>query len=312
MPSTQRRIILVTGANKGIGFWVVKKLVEQSTCDKALVLLCSRDMKRGQDAFVKLKSPSNVCLLQLDTSSLESIVRATNEIKQKYGGQLDIIINNAGISVKEFNAVAARQTFATNYYGVKLLNEHLLPFVRENGRIINVSSQIGPMALYETSKDLQEKYTSSTLTFAQLDHLVEDFIAAIQTNTLDATGYHIKSCSAIYGMSKAALNALTQVEMRQWAGSKKLLIVAVTPGFCATDINNNAPDARPVEYGANSILHAVNSALSKLQNGAFYRDGEQLPLISKPIPRDQWKHSYEKPNQGCECVMREGCGCGYE
>ncbi|CAF1293161.1 unnamed protein product [Adineta steineri] len=298
MSSTRRRIILVTGANKGVGFWIVKKLVEEkSSHEETVVLLGSRDVKRGQDALIKLGSPSNVFLLQLDTSSLESIVRVTNEIQQKYAGQLDVIINNAGISVKEVSVDAARQTFATNYYGVKLLNEHLLPFLREHGRIINVSSQIGPMTLYETSKNIQEKYTASTLTLTELDSLVEDFIASIKTNTLDAAGYSIKSCSPIYGMSKAALNALTQVEMRQWKNMKNLLIVSVTPGFCATDINNNAPDARPVEFGADSILHAVNSPLSELENGAFYRDGELLPFIFKPIARDQWKNFSKELNQ---------------
>jgi carbonyl reductase 1 len=286
----------VTGANKGIGFWIVKKLVEQSSSDETVILLGSRDLKRGQDALNKLGSPVNVYLLRLDTSSLESIVQAIDEIKQKHGGQLDVIINNAGISMKELSVDAVRQTFTTNYYGIKLLNEHLMPFLRENGRIINVSSQVGPMTLYGTSKDIQEKYTSPTLTSVELDGLVEDFITAIETNTLDARGYHIKSSSLIYGMSKAALNALTQVEMRQWSSLKNFLIVSVTPGFCATDINNNASDARSAELGANSILHAVNSDRSQLQNGAFYRDGKQLPFISEPIPRNQWKNSYEKLN----------------
>jgi len=109
MSSTeQQRVILITGANKGVGFAVVKKFVQQSP-DKNndSILLGSRDVKRGQNALTQLGSPSNVYLLQLDTSSNESIARATNEIKQKYGGQLDIIINNAGIVPKDNTAQAA-------------------------------------------------------------------------------------------------------------------------------------------------------------------------------------------------------------
>ena len=54
--------------------------------------------------------------------------------------------------------------FATNYFGVKLLNLHLSPLIRENGRIVNVASEVGAWTLHEMSKDLQYKYKSSTLT----------------------------------------------------------------------------------------------------------------------------------------------------
>ncbi|CAF4157979.1 unnamed protein product, partial [Adineta steineri] len=127
----QQRIILITGANKGIGFEVVKKLIEKpSSNSKDIILLGSRDVKRGEDALKQLGSPPNVHLLQLDTSSKESIATATNEIKQKYGGHLDVIINNAGIVPRDNTIQAARETQATNYYGVKMLNEHLIPLLR--------------------------------------------------------------------------------------------------------------------------------------------------------------------------------------
>jgi carbonyl reductase 1 len=283
MSSTkQQRVILVTGANKGIGFYVVKKLLNESSSDNTIILLGTRDLKRGQDALEQLGSPLNVHLLQLDITSTESINQAVSEIKTKYDGQLDIIINNAGIVIKEFTVEVARKTFATHYYGVKLLNEQLFPIIKENGRIINVSSQIGPIALYESSSALQEKYTSPALTIEELDQLVEDFISAVETNTLDDVGYHIKTDVPIYGASKAALNALTQIEAREWSAAKNLLIVSVSPGFCATDMTQHAPTARSPELGADSILHAVNTPQNELKNGGFYRDGQQLPLISEP------------------------------
>ena len=74
----------------------IKLLRESSGFNKDLILLGCRDGKRDEDAIVKLGSPSNVHVLQLYTSSPDSIARATDEIKQKYGGQLDILINNAG------------------------------------------------------------------------------------------------------------------------------------------------------------------------------------------------------------------------
>ncbi|CAF3797795.1 unnamed protein product [Rotaria sp. Silwood1] len=280
MSSTnQQRVILVTGANKGIGFEVVKKLVKESPINNNIILLGSRDLKRGQDALVRLGSPTNVYLLQIDISSRDSIAHATDEIKCKYGGQLDILINNAAIGELELTVESAREVFSINYYGMKTLNEHLFPLVRDNGRVINVASACGPNMLFEASKDLQEKYSSSTLTTEQLDCLVEDFISAIAKNTIEELGYNPKSSYLIYSVAKAAVIALTRIEARQWSGAKAVLILSVCPGFCATDINKNAPGARPAELGADSILYVANAPQSELENGCFYRDGQQLPQI---------------------------------
>ena len=275
----QQRVILVTGGNRGIGFCVVKKLLADSASYRDIILLGCRELQRGEDALVKLGSPANVHLLQLDMLSVESILYAVGEISQKYAGSLDVIINNAGVLDREMSVDRARQTFATNYYGVKLLNDQLLPILRENGRIINVSSQVGPLVLEEVSEALQQKYTSPTLTIEELDQLVEDFISAIGTNTLESLGYCIKSFPAMYGISKAALNALSQVEARQWSETKNVLVVSVSPGFCATDMTENASTARSPEIGADSVLHALYTPQHELVSGGFYRDGHLLPLI---------------------------------
>jgi carbonyl reductase 1 len=278
-----QRLILVTGANRGIGFSIVKKLAQDSSFNNAGILLGCRDLKRGQDAFIELNSPSNVHVLQLDTSSQESIMHAIDEIKQKYGGQLDIVINNAGIATPEITTDAARVLFNTNYYGIKILNENVIPLMRQNGRIINVSSRVGTVILEEASPVLQEKYTSSTLTVKQLDQLVEDFISAIETNSIESLGYNPKSVFLAYGVTKAALNALTQIEAREWSSIKNLFVVSVTPGLCATDMGRHMPNARSPELGADSVLYLVNTPQNQLENGGFYRDGQQLPLIDKPL-----------------------------
>ncbi|CAF0978708.1 unnamed protein product [Adineta steineri] len=276
----QQRIILITGANKGIGFEVVKKLIEQpSSNSKDILLLGSRDIKRGEDALKQLGSPPNVHLLQLDTSSKESIATATNEIKQKYGGHLDVIINNAGIVPRDNTIQAARETQVTNYYGVKMLNEHLIPLLREHGRVVNVASSIGPMALHCFSKDLQEKYTSETLTKGQLDLLVEEFLSAYESNNVEKIGYRPDLPYLAYGVSKVALIALTRIEARQYSGAQNIFIYSVCPGYCATDLNNKAAGARPAALGADSILYVVDTPNHELENGGFYLDGKKEPQI---------------------------------
>ncbi|CAF1186912.1 unnamed protein product [Didymodactylos carnosus] len=276
--ASQQRVILVTGANKGIGFEIVKKLAEESS-NNNVILLGSRELKRGQDALVRLGSPSHMHLLQLDLSSRESIARATDEIKCKYGGRLDVVINNAATGELELTVDLAREMFSVNYYGIKTLNEHLFPLMQENGRVVNVASACGLTVLYEASKDLQEKYSLSTLTIEELDRLVEDFISAVGTNSFEELGYNPRSSYLIYSVTKAAVIALTRIEARQWSGAKNVLVLSVCPGFCATDLNKNAPGARPAEFGADSILYVVNAPETRLENGCFYRDGQLLPQI---------------------------------
>ena len=91
-------IVLVTGANQGLGFEVVKKLVAEQ--ENYTVILGSRDLKRGEEAaaqITNLAKNSKVDVLQLDVTSDASIAAAVTTIEQKYG-QLDVLFNNAGIA----------------------------------------------------------------------------------------------------------------------------------------------------------------------------------------------------------------------
>jgi len=165
----QQRIFLVTGANKGIGYEVVKKLSANHPTD--IILLGSRDQKRGEEALAQLGSPSNVKVLVLDTSSKQSIEQAKQEIQNKYGGHLDVIINNAGIANVELGLKPLQDIFNTNFYGVKQMNDTMSPLLRDNGRIINVSSGLGATALKHCSKNLKTKFLNPNLTEAQLEQL---------------------------------------------------------------------------------------------------------------------------------------------
>lgn len=246
-------------------------------------MLGSRDLRRGQHAFVQLGSPSNVNILQLDMSSNESIFNAIDEIRRKYGENVDVVVNNAGMMTTEISIDAARQSFKTNYYGIKLLNELIVDLMRRNGRIVNVSSRVGTTVLQESSFSLQEKYTSTILTIDRLDQLVEEFLSAIETQTIESLGYNLKSNYLIYGVTKAALNSLTQIEAREWSNTKNLLVVSVTPGLCATEMVRDIPHARSPELGADSILYVINTSKEQLENGKFYRDGKVLLFVGQTL-----------------------------
>ena len=165
----RQRVLLVTGANKGIGFEVVKKLSANHPTD--VVLLGSRDQERGEKALAQLGSPSNVKVLVLDTSLKESIEQAKQEIQKKYGGYLDVLINNAGIFMQESNLKTLKDTFNTNFYGLKQMNDIMSSLLQDDGRIVNVSSGMGARALKNCSQDLKTKFLDPNLTETRLEQL---------------------------------------------------------------------------------------------------------------------------------------------
>lgn len=94
-----KNIALVTGANKGIGYEIVKALLES---DKPYhVFLGSRSLERGQEATATLQkecvdSPNTVEVIEVDISSDSSIAKAFEIVKTSVG-RIDTLINNAGV-----------------------------------------------------------------------------------------------------------------------------------------------------------------------------------------------------------------------
>src|ERR1700748_2062504 len=86
------KTVLITGANKSIGFETAKQLLDLGY----YVYLGSRDLERGEEAAKQLNSP-NVEVIQLDVSDGQSIKQARETLGSKIDS-LDVLINNAGIS----------------------------------------------------------------------------------------------------------------------------------------------------------------------------------------------------------------------
>lgn len=153
---TEKKIALVTGANKGIGFETSRQLAQLGI----KVLLGARDEKKGIAAAEKLQAEGlAVEPVQLDVTRPDDISRARAMIEKNFGC-LDILVNNAGTVHKEeplfANSVATvsrqalRETFDVNFFGLVELTQALLPLIRKSpaGRIVNISSMLGSLTLH--------------------------------------------------------------------------------------------------------------------------------------------------------------------
>jgi NAD(P)-dependent dehydrogenase (short-subunit alcohol dehydrogenase family) len=144
-----RKVALVTGAAKGIGFEIARQLAIQGIT----VLLGARDAAKGKAAAQHLRDEQlDVQFLALDQTHAGSINAAAQEVGTKFG-RLDILVNNAAILVDQGVAASAlsddalRQTLETNVVGVAAVTRVFLPLLRKSAaaRIVNVSSSGGSL-----------------------------------------------------------------------------------------------------------------------------------------------------------------------
>ncbi|MEO2071863.1 MAG: SDR family oxidoreductase [Zunongwangia sp.] len=218
--------VLITGANKSIGFETARQLLQQGY----YVYLGSRSIERGNLAVEKLKDEGliNVELIQLDVNNSASVDTARIELGKKTE-VLDILINNAGINggmpQNALNATIEQlqNVLNTNLYGVVRVTQAFIDLLRksENPRIVNVSSSGCSLTLHS---DPNWKY---------YDHK-----------------------SAVYAPSKAAMNMYT-IALAYELKNDNFKVNAVCPGFVATDFNGHRGTGTAQEAGTRIVKYAT-------------------------------------------------------
>ena len=145
-----KKIVLVTGANKGIGFGIAKHLGKSGW----QVVIGARDERRAEKAIGELKSEGIDVLgwVNIELRNLANIEQAAKEITERYPG-LSLLVNNAGIpgdmSVNSEHTELSdiKETLDVNFIGTFVLTKALMPLLTKNdGRIANVTvpSEISP------------------------------------------------------------------------------------------------------------------------------------------------------------------------
>jgi len=161
MTSTQA-IVLITGANQGVGFETAKNLLLES--ENYHVLIGCRDIAKGEAVTAMLQTlpiKGTTSNIQIDVTDDISVDAAAHSISEQYG-RLDILVNNAGMFPKNpITREAFRETLAVNLVGPVNVTEAFLPLLRKSkeARIVFVSSSTGSLthasnpshALYNTA-----------------------------------------------------------------------------------------------------------------------------------------------------------------
>ncbi|KAF3407576.1 Carbonyl reductase [NADPH] 1 [Talaromyces pinophilus] len=95
-------VVLIMGANRGIGFGVARSLAKQHP--NYIVITGSRKQTEGEKAasLLHAKGFTSVTSVEIDVTSDASITTARDYIKEQYQ-RLDVLINNAGIAVEVKN-----------------------------------------------------------------------------------------------------------------------------------------------------------------------------------------------------------------
>lgn len=155
----QSQVILITGASSGFG-----KITAQMLSDQGhIVYGTSRKVSDG--------THNKVRMLVVDVTNTLSIRQAVDQIISEQG-QIDVLINNAGIGIGGALEIASEDEvsiqMSTNFLGVVNMCREVLPFMRKarKGKIINISSIGGIMGIpyqgfYSASKFAVEGYSEA-------------------------------------------------------------------------------------------------------------------------------------------------------
>ena len=200
--AVERRVALVTGANRGIGQEIARQLAAQGL----ITIFGARDREQAEAAARAVRdAPGEAYGRQLDVTDQGSVDRLLAGIEAEFG-RLDVLVNNAAIAAdggqpaSRVGLADVEATLATNVIGPWRLCQAALPLMRRGGygRIVNVSSGAGSFG---------EGHAGSPA----------------------------------YSVSKAALNMLTLKLARELDGTN-ILANAVCPGWVRTDMGGQDAD----------------------------------------------------------------------
>jgi NAD(P)-dependent dehydrogenase (short-subunit alcohol dehydrogenase family) len=209
------KTVLITGGNKGIGFEIARQMGHLDF----KVFLAARDEQRGQQAESKLKAENlDVQFIQLDVTNIDSIKLAYDKISTQCS-HLDVLINNAAIQLDKSNILdmpisVLQKTIETNVYGVIEVTKRFYPLMKKDGRIINISSQLGSLS---SMGSYAPAYSISKTT---LNAVTRQFSSALSNLGISVNSVHPGWVRTDMGGKQAPLSVDKGAETAVWLASE--------------------------------------------------------------------------------------------
>jgi len=207
------------GSNAGIGFELVRLLAQKGHT----VYLSARNKDAGLKAQADLKADGlEVKFVQLDVTDIATI-QAAKSLIEAAEGKLDVLINNAGVALRDkpqdartIDIAVVHDTFKTNFFGLIQTTTTLLPLLRASSQavILNVTTDMASNNFMSKMEDLH-------------------FVA--------------------YNTSKAAANSYT-IALSRELRAENIKVNAVTPGFTSTKLNSFGEGGKSTQEGAEVLL----------------------------------------------------------
>jgi NAD(P)-dependent dehydrogenase (short-subunit alcohol dehydrogenase family) len=243
--SEQKKVALITGANRGIGLETARQLGKEGVT----ILAAARELSKSEAAVAELKKEGiDARPIKLDVDNPADYKAAAEKIEKEFG-VLDILINNAGIMLdgRKGNETSTtspevlQKTFGTNFFAVVALTQTLLPLLKKSkaGRIVNLSSILGSNTLHAT----KGSFIYDAKTFA-------------------------------YDASKVALNSFT-IHLAHELQGTKIKVNSAHPGWVKTEMGGEGAMLE-IEDGAKTSV-ALATLPDDGPTGAYIHMGEALP-----------------------------------
>ena len=269
---SSKKIVLITGSNKGIGYGIIEALLKKKS--KLRIVLTSRNESLGLASYNQLLqkypfSKNDFFYHQLDITKAQSISNIISWIKKEFG-KIDYLVDNAGLGshgnyhdINTHNSILEVNVFATINFTEEMLKNEM---INKKGKIILLGSMMGNLNSLNSSK-LKKEFKNAK-TYQDLFNLTNAFKTSFNNKTIDQDGW----CINTYSVSKMVVNTYARVlSLRSEIENNDISVYAAHPGWVKTDMGGPSAPLTIEQGTVNEIfLLELPDGINKNYQGKYF------------------------------------------